>query len=106
MTCEFIRQTKIFFLVIYYRSPQSTLCNNHKLFYLLLDVAQINYNNIFIVGELNYCIIYCNLRVIRSHSESATCFMTTINYLFLGQLVSKPTWYIVCQKENILDSDK
>ena len=41
--------------------------------------------------------------MIRSHSESATRFMTTINDLFLDQLVSEPTWYRVGQKENILD---
>ena len=36
--------------------------------------------------------------MIRSHSESATHFMTTIN-----ELVAEPTWYRVGQKENILD---
>ena len=41
--------------------------------------------------------------MIRSHSESATRFMTTINDLFLDQLVSEPTRYRVGQKENILD---
>ena len=41
--------------------------------------------------------------MIRSHSESATRFMTTINYLFLEQLVSEPKRYRVGQKENILD---
>ena len=40
--------------------------------------------------------------MIRSHSESTTRFMTTINDLFLEQLVSKPTRYRVGQKENIL----
>ena len=30
-------------------------------------------------------------------------FMTTINYLFLEQLVSEPTQYRVGKKENILD---
>ena len=58
--------------------------------------------NIF-VGDFNYCTIDWNMRVIRSHSESANSFMTTINYLFLGQLVSEPTRYRVGQKENILD---
>ena len=41
--------------------------------------------------------------MIRSHSESATCFMTTINDLFLEQQVSEPTRYRVGQKENIPD---
>ena len=72
-------------------------------FYLLLDLVQINYNNIFIVGDFNYCTIDWNLRVIRSHLESVTCFMTTINYLFPEQLVSEPIRYRVGQKENILD---
>ena len=44
-----------------------------------------------------------NLRVIRSHSESATHFMTTMNDLFLEQILSEPIWYRVGQKENILD---
>ena len=82
MACEFIGQTEIFLLVICYRSPNSTLCNDQKLFDLLLDLAQRNYNNIFIVGDFNYCTINWNLWVIRSHSESATCFMTTNNDLF------------------------
>ena len=103
MACEFIGQTEILLLVICYRSPNSTLCNDQKLFDLLLDLAQRNYNNIFIVGDFNYCTIDWNLRVIRSHSESATRFMTTINDLFLEQLVSEPTRYRVGQKENILD---
>ena len=91
VACEFIGQTDIFLLVICYRSPNSTLCNDQKLFDLLLDLAQINYNNICIVGDFNYCTIVWNLRVIRSHSESATRFMTTINDLFQKQLVSEPT---------------
>ena len=103
MACEFIGQTEIFLLVICYRSPNSTLCNDQKLFDLLLDLAQINYSTIFIVGYFNYCTIDWNLRVIRSHSESSTRFMTTINELFLEQLVSEPTRYRVGQKENILD---
>ena len=103
VACLFIGQTEIFLLVICYRSPNSTLCNDKKLFDLLLDLAQINYNYIFIVGDFNYCIIDWNLRVITSHSESATRFMTTINDLFREQLVSEPTRYRVCQKENILD---
>ena len=41
--------------------------------------------------------------MIRSHLESATRFMTTINDLFLEQLVSEPTQYRIGQKENILD---
>ena len=41
--------------------------------------------------------------MIRSHSESATHFMTTIYALFLEQLLSEPTRYTVGQKENILD---
>ena len=90
-------------LVICYRSSNSTLCNDQKFFDLLMDVAQINYNNIFIGGNFNYCTIDWNLRVIKSHSESATCFMTTINYLFLEQLVSEPAQYRVGQNENILD---
>ena len=90
-------------LVICYRSPNSTLCNDQKLFDLHLDLAQRNYNNIFIVGDSNYCTIDWKLRVIRSHLESDTHFMTTINDLFMEQLVSKPTRYIVGQKENILD---
>ena len=100
---EFIGQTEIFVLLICYRSPNSTLRNDHKLFDLLLDLAQRNYNYIFIVADFIYCTIDWNLRVIRSHSESATHFMTTINYLFLEQLVSEPTRYRVGQKENILD---
>ena len=66
VACEFIGQTEIFLLVICYRSPNSTLCNDQKLFDLLLDLAQRNYNNIFIVGDFNYCTIDWNLRVIRS----------------------------------------
>ena len=84
VACEFIGQTEIFLLTICYISPNSTLCNDQKLF----DLAQRNYNNIFIVVDFNYCNIDWNLSVIRSHSESATCFMTTINDLFLEQLVS------------------
>ena len=84
MACEFIGQTEKFVLVICYRSPNSTLCNDQKLFDLLMDLAQRNYNNIFIVGYFNYCTIDWNLRVIRSHSESATR-------------------YRAGQKENILD---
>ena len=90
-------------LVICYRSPNSTLCNDQTLFNLLFDLAQRNDNNIFIVGDFNYCTIDWNLRVIRSHSESATRFMTTIIYLFLEQLVAEPTRYRVGQKKNILD---
>ena len=90
-------------LVICYRSPNSTLCNDHKLFDLLLEFAQRSYNNIFSVGDLNYCAIDWNLRVIRSHSKNGTWFMTTINDLFLEQPVSEPTRYRVGQKENILD---
>ena len=103
VACEFIGQTEIFLLVICYRSPNSTLCNDQKLFDLLLDLAQINYNNTFIVGDFNYCTIDWNLRVIRSYSEIATRFMTTINDLFLEHLLSEPTRYRVGQKENILD---
>ena len=65
-------------------------------------MAQRNYN-IFIVGNFNYCTIDWNLRVIRSHLEIATCFMTTINYLLLEHLVADPIPYKVGQKENILD---
>ena len=66
-------------------------------------MAQREYNNIFIVGDFNYCTIDWKLRVTRSHSESATRFMTTINYLFLEQIVSEPTRYRVGYKENIPD---
>ena len=90
-------------MVICYRSPNSTLCNDQKLLDPFFDLAQIDYNNIFIVGDFNYCTIDWNLRLIRSHSESATRFMTTINYLFLKQLVSKRTRYRVGQKETILN---
>ena len=103
VACEFIRQTEIFLLVICYRSPNSTLCNDQKHFDQLWDLAQRNSNNIFIVGDFNYCTIDWNLRVIRSHSKSATRFMTTNNDLFLEQLVSEPTRYRVGRKENILD---
>ena len=57
VACEFIGQTEILLLVICYRYPNSTLCNDQKLFHLLLDLAQRNYNNIFIVGNFNYCTI-------------------------------------------------
>ena len=67
-----------------------------------MDLAQRIYINIFIVGNFNYCTIDWNLRVIRSHSESATRFITTINDVLLEQLVSEPTRYRVGQKENIL----
>ena len=103
VACEFIGQTKILLLVISDRSPNSTSCNDQKLFDLLMDLAQINYNKVFIVGDFNYCTIDWNLRVIRSHSESATHFMTTMNELYLEQLVSEPIRYRVGQKENILD---
>ena len=99
VACEFIGQTEILLLVICNRSPNSTLCNNQKLF----DLAPRNYNNIFIVGDLNYCTIDWTLRMIRSHLESATRYMTTINFVFLEQLVAEPTRYRVGQKENIFD---
>ena len=89
MACEFIGQTEIVVLVICYISPNSTLCNDQKHVDLLLDMVHINYNNIFIVGDFNYCTIVWNLRVIRYHSESGTSFMTTINDVFLEHLVSE-----------------
>ena len=62
MACKFIGQTYILLLVICYRFFNSTLCNDQKLFDLILDLAQRNYNNIFIVGDFNYCTIDWNLR--------------------------------------------
>ena len=80
----------IFLLVICYRSPNRTLCNYNKLFDLLLDLAQRNYNNIFIVVDFNYCTIDRNLRVIRSHSESITHLLLQLQGVYLRFKANSP----------------
>ena len=103
VACEFIGQTDAFLLVVCYRSPNSPIVNDGKLFELLTNLVQRNYSNIVIVGDFNFCNIYWNLKCIKTPSESASHFLNTVNDLFLEQLVSEPTRYRVGQIQNILD---
>ena len=78
---------------------------DHNLFDLLLDLAQRNYNNIFIVDDFNYCTIDWNLRVIRSHSNSHNSKLPKRmyyngNYILMNYFFTEFNWTLLLDALN------
>ena len=74
-----------------YRSPNSELCNDEKLFKVINYVSDKYKLPLLILGDFNLIIEWDNWKADKNNLTSGTTFLDTLRKIFLSQHVDRPT---------------